>query len=250
MVLVRIPLAKMSLLLKSAYLLCSECQNFSSPEQRKLFISLHVGLTPNVLFEPCVCFIQNDNVLKVNDGVFLEIRKYFQKIDNFFCDSENSTFPAIPIDNIVIQPVDSITTDATTLHHKLIQIMENGPTNDPHSIIIFDFKTWLQLVHLRDILCLKLTLLRKYRIYANIIFDRLVNHLATLESSEVDVLQLPTDMIYEHRYLRVNIEHFDIHLCQLLDAEIRAFMADSIRTNAQNLRDTRAITFTSFHPFI
>ncbi|VDO35797.1 unnamed protein product [Brugia timori] len=173
-----------------------------------------------------------------------------KKIEYFFHNGENSNFPAIPIDNIVIQPVDSITSPTTINHEKSIQIKENGPTNDPQNIITLYFKTWLQFVHLRDILCLKLSLLRKYRIYAKTIFDRLVNHLATMESSEVDVLQLPTDRIYKHRYLTVNIEHFDIHLCQLLDAEIRTFMANSIRKSARNLQETRAISFTTFHPFI
>lgn len=212
----------------------------------KQFLSLHIGLLADCTFEPCICLIQNDNVLTMKDEVFLEIRKHFHQIENFFKDPKNSTNPVIRIDNIAIQPVCNI----AALLEKFVLFKGFGQTNEECATIKLDRATWLQLVRLRDVLCLKLTFLRKYRLYAKIIFDRFVNHLATLDSSDITVLQLPTDQIYEHKYLKLNIEQFDVHVCQLLDAEIRAFLPDVISSCANHLRDTKLISFTLFHPFI
>ncbi|VDO29414.1 unnamed protein product [Brugia timori] len=139
--------------------------------------------------------IKND-FIEMSDVVFLELRKYFQKIDNFFHSVENPGFEMADLDDIVIQA-------SVESEEKLILIL---------------------------------------RIYARIIFDRLVNHLATLESNEVDIFQLPTDMIYQHQFLKLNIDQFDAQVCQLLDAEIRAFLSDSICKCAQYLREKKAIS--------
>lgn len=154
-----------------------------------------MGLESNPSFQPCNYFIQSDNVLRVNDTVFLEMLKNFQKIEYFFRDNQNCDFLTIHIDKIAIQPGNLAPTAATSDFHKSIQMKENESANDSHCNITLDFETWQQLVQLRDILCLKLTLLRKYRVCVKTIFDQLVNHLATSDSSEVDMLQLPTNMI-------------------------------------------------------
>lgn len=227
----------MRLLLKSSYLLLWECR-IPSPIVAKQFLSIHSGLIADSSFQSCICLSQNDTVLELEDSIFVEMRKYFGEMDRFFRDKDSSTFTPIRISNVVIEPSEV----GKVLLVKQYKLVEN--------IIQLDCNTWQQIMRLRDVLCLQLTILRKYRIYAKLVFDRLVNHLASFDSSEVNVLHLPMDMIYEHKYLKLNIEHYDVHMCQLVDAEIRAFMSDQIQASAQNLQETKSITFTSFYPFL
>lgn len=231
----------MALLLKSSYFLyCSQNPNAEGP---KNYISLHLGLHPFFNFAPRICFVQKDQFIVMSDAIFLELRKYFSKVDHFFNSEENVEFQTIDLGNIVIQAF-------ADNGIKSIFIWEYNQSNEVRGTIELGLCDWQQLESLRDVLCLKLSLLRKYSIYARIIFDRLVNHMATFESNEVDIFQLPTDMIYQHQFLKLNTDQFDGQMCQLLDAEIRAFLSELIREYARDLRDKKCINFTSFFSFL
>lgn len=231
----------MAFLLKSSYTLSRNPA--IQIQEAHTAISLHLGLLSNQNFSPCICFVTRDSLVKMGDEIFFQVRKYFSKIYAFF-GVENRFLEPIDIDNIAIRAYNS------SEDVKSIRIHELDEKNVPKQSICLNLEDWEQLVHLRDVLCLNLTLLRKYSIYGRLVFDRLVNHLATLDSSESDMFQLPMDMIQDHQYLQLNLSHFDVQTCQLLDAEIRAFLCDKIKARANILREMQPVTFTSFYPFV
>lgn len=233
----------MVLLLKSSYILTYG--SHFPVEDAPRFISLHLGLLPIQGMSPCICFIRRDSAVKMDDETFFKVRKYFPIIDTFF-QMENYAFESITANQIIIRANTTINGVAD----KLILIEEYDLAKTLQNTVHMNMYEWEQLVHLRDVLCLKLTLLRKYSIYGRLVFDRLVNHLAIIESNESNIFQLPMNMINDHPYLKLNFSQFDMQTCQLLDAEIRAFLRDKIIICSKILRETKPITFGSFYPFV
>lgn len=156
------------------------CDSHIQVENASKFISLHLGLLPNRDLSPCICFVRQDSAVKMDDGTFFQIRKYFPTIDAFF-HAENAYFNQITINGIVLR----VDTPISEESEKLICIEEYDQANTLQHTICINLHEWEQLIHLRDVLCLQLSLLRKYSIYGRLVFDRLVNHLATVESNEL-----------------------------------------------------------------
>lgn len=232
----------MILLLKSSYIITygSSLQ----VEDACDLISIHLGLLPDPDLSPTICFLRQESAVRMDDKTFFEVRKYFRKIDAFFR-TENVIFEPITMRKNVIRAYESIGEGV----EKLLCIEEYDEFKTLQYKICFNSHEWEQLVRLRDVLCLRLTILRKYSIYGRLVLDRLVNHLAE-EPDEANIFQLPMDMICDHPYLKLNLSHYDMLTCQLLDAEIRVFLQDKIRICAKVLKETKPITFAYFYPFI
>lgn len=231
----------MTLLLKSSY--CLHYIQNPNIEKTENFISLHLGLDPAQNFISSICFVQKEQFIKMSDVMFLEVRKYFSKIKKYFQAEDDLEFQTVDLGNIVLQTLANAGT-------KSIFIWEYDQSKAVTGTIEFTFKDWQQMENLRDVLCLKLSLLRKYSIYARIIFDRLTNHLATVECKDTDIFQLPTDMLYQHQFLKLNTDQFDAQMCQLLDAEIRVFLSELIRECAYYLKNNKSISLSSFFSFL
>lgn len=122
--------------------------------------------------------------------------------------------------------------------------------------------TWVDLCNFRDILALKFNILEKYSIYARLLYSRFVNFLASQKNQQQQqqqqpnilsgitanelLLYAPTNIIPEHKYIRVDVQEFDQTICQLLDAELRLFCLNDVFRDCKDLRENEPHTLTNY----
>lgn len=117
--------------------------------------------------------------------------------------------------------------------------------------------TWIDLCNFRDILALKFNVLEKYSIYARLLYSRFVNFLSQQQQQQQQntsqgslanelLLYAPTSIIPEHKYVRVDPQHFDPTICLLLDAEIRLYCLDDVFRDSKTLRENESVTFSTY----
>lgn len=113
---------------------------------------------------------------------------------------------------------------------------------------------WIELCNFRDVISLKFNILEKYTLYARILYSRFVNFISQqqpygsspgITANEL-LLYAPTNIIPEHKYIRIDIQQFDSAVCQLLDAEIRLFCLEDVFRDSKTLRENESVTLATY----
>lgn len=113
--------------------------------------------------------------------------------------------------------------------------------------------TWMQFNNYRDILAIKFNFLEKYSIYCRLLYSRFVNFIYSQQQNRTPgvssadlLLYAPTNIIPEHKFIRVDGSQYDSLICQLCDAEIRLFCTNDIFRDSNELQNNESITLATY----
>lgn len=210
-------------------------------------IFVEIGLFTSRNFEPIAAFSgYEEDFLILNFNEYTQFMKVLTANSTFFTlDAAlltSSQYPAQNIGDFILNfDVSNLTVFIFTNNSSIFKITRT---------------TWTDLWNFRDILALKFNILEKYSIYARLLYSRFVNFISSQKHQQQNtssgitanelLLYAPTNIIPEHKYIRIDAQEFDPTICQLLDAEIRLFCLNDVFRECKNLRENEPLTLTNY----
>lgn len=210
-------------------------------------IFVEIGLFTARNFEPVAAFSgYEEDFLILNFNEYTQFMKVLSANNSFFTlDTALLSSSQYPVQNI----------GEFILNFDISQLTIFVFTNNS-PIFRISRTTWTELCNFRDILALKFNILEKYSIYARLLYSRFVNFISSQKHHQQNtssgitanelLLYAPTNIIPEHKYIRIDAQEFDPTVCQLLDAEIRLFCLNDVFRDCKNLRENEPLTLSNY----